>query len=292
MKNFFITMALFCSFAANSEGAGGGTIKIDEIRCEAWEPYSFHTNGNVRFVIRFSNDTGDRVSIRNDFVIKSIGVPYGYISIDTTVDMNWHSAFAAYFNLGFGLSEYPPLSVLSVEGAGGPGLGLPIGFDDTVLAITVWDVPPEAQLRQICIDTTTGIPMTSTWKWSTSMGIEFAPDFVGLDASQPYVPGYGYCFVAIMPCIPPAPARVVESLAHCGCMRCCQGTTGNIDLQGEIDLSDLSVLIAFLTQTPRPALACPEEANIDDRGMTDLSDLSRLIAYLTTTPRPWLPACP
>lgn len=292
MKKFLITLALFCCYTATSEAAGSGTIKIDQVRCEAWEPYSFHTNGNVRFVIRFSNDTGDRVNIMNSFVIKTDWTLYEGISIDTTVDMNWHSAFAGYFNLGFGLSEYPPLSVLSVEGAGGPVHGLPAGFNDTVVAITVWDVPNAVYGHHICIDTTTGIPMTSTWKWSTPMGVEFAPEFVGLDASQPYVPGYGYCFVGIMPCIPPAPAKVVKSQASCGCTRCCQGTTGNINMQGEIDLSDLAVLIAYLTQMPQPTLVCPEEANIDDRGVTDLSDLSRLILYLTMTPRPWLPACP
>lgn len=294
MKKFLITLALFYCYTATSEAAGSGTIKIDQIRCDAraWLPHSYYTSGNVRFVIRFSNDTGDRVNINNSFVIKTDGTPYSYISIDTTVDLSWHSAFVSYFDLGFGLSEYPPLSVLTVEGAGGSGRGLPIGFSDTVLAITVWDVPPEAHLHRICIDTTTGIPMTSTWKWSTPMGVEFAPEFVGLDASQPYYPGYGYCFLGIIPCSSPEPAKVVNPQTSCGCTRCCQGTTGNINLQGEIDLSDLSVLIAYLTQTPRPTLACPEEANIDDRGATDLSDLSRLISYLTMTPRPWLPACP
>ncbi len=278
MKKFLIILALFCSYAATCEAAGSGTIKIDQIRRGAmtWDPYGFYVDGNVRFVIRFSNDTGERVNIMNDFVIKSDGTPYSHITIDTTTDPSWQSAFAAYFNLGFRLGDYTPLYVYSVEGAGGPGLGLPNGFNDTVLAITVWNIPSDAHQKHICIDTTTDIPMTSTWKWSTPTGVEFAPEFVGLDASQPYVPGYGYCFVGISPC----------------CLRCCQGTTGDVNVQGEIDLSDLSVLIAYLTQMPRPTLVCPEEANIDDRGTTDLSDLSRLISYLTTTPRPWLPACP
>jgi hypothetical protein len=58
------------------------------------------------------------------------------------------------------------------------------------------------------------------------------------------------------------------------------------------DLSDLSLLISYLTQTPRPVLTCEAEANINANGSIDLSDLSLLIAYLTVTPRPALPLCP
>jgi hypothetical protein len=60
------------------------------------------------------------------------------------------------------------------------------------------------------------------------------------------------------------------------------------------DLSDLSLLIAYLTTTPRPVLPCVDEANVNGSVATnpDLSDLSLLIAYLTVLPRPTLPNCP
>jgi hypothetical protein len=54
----------------------------------------------------------------------------------------------------------------------------------------------------------------------------------------------------------------------------------------------LSLLIAYLTQTPRPILPCDDEANVNALDSIDLSDLSLLIAYLTQTPRPTLPNCP
>ncbi len=76
------------------------------------------------------------------------------------------------------------------------------------------------------------------------------------------------------------------------CDGCCQGTTGDINMAGAIDLSDLSLLIAYLTISPRPTLPCPEEANVNAIGTTDLSDLSLLIAYLTVLPRPTIPNCP
>ena len=75
---------------------------------------------------------------------------------------------------------------------------------------------------------------------------------------------------------------------------CCTGLTGNVNdsFSETPDISDLSLLIAYLTTTPPPVLPCPDEANINAVGGIDISDLSLLIAYLTTTPPPVLPPCP
>ncbi|MBK7143049.1 MAG: thrombospondin type 3 repeat-containing protein [bacterium] len=80
----------------------------------------------------------------------------------------------------------------------------------------------------------------------------------------------------------------------CQTVSCCVGTTGNVN-DGVIetpDLSDLSLLISYLTIVPRPVLPCLPEANVNTTGSIDLSDLSLLIAYLTQVPRPTLPNCP
>lgn len=292
------TILIFCIgillISGLSFAAGNGTIKIDRVQCQGYEPYSYYTGGDVRFVIRYINDTGERVGVLNDFVVKSYdGAVYYGIAIDTLVDADQHSPFAAYFNQMFGLSLYPaPYDTkLSVMGAGSIGHGLPVGFSDTVLAITGY-VLPEASGRHICIDTTSPTPYDRTWKWFSPTGVEFSPEFVGIDASQPYIPGNGYCFVGVAPCMPPVPAKPTQMQVACGCGACCQGTTGNVNMLGEVDLSDLSTLAAYLTLTPKPQIACQEEANVDGNSGIDLSDLSRLIAYLTVTPRPSLPACP
>jgi hypothetical protein len=75
---------------------------------------------------------------------------------------------------------------------------------------------------------------------------------------------------------------------------CCIGLTGNVNksLAENPDLSDLSLLISYLVQTPKPALQCLIEANVSGTGGIDLSDLSLLISYLTQTPKPALPSCP
>jgi hypothetical protein len=74
---------------------------------------------------------------------------------------------------------------------------------------------------------------------------------------------------------------------------CCIGSTGNVNksVAETPDLSDLSLLIAYLTQSPRPTLPCTQEADVNSASAVDLSDLSLLIAYLTQSPRPTLPNC-
>lgn len=71
---------------------------------------------------------------------------------------------------------------------------------------------------------------------------------------------------------------------------CGVGTTGNVDITGIVDLTDLSLLVSYLTVAGQ-TLPCPDEANINAVGIIDVSDLSLLIAYLTTSGAV-LPQCP
>ncbi|MBK7143224.1 MAG: SBBP repeat-containing protein [bacterium] len=76
-----------------------------------------------------------------------------------------------------------------------------------------------------------------------------------------------------------------------GC--CCIGNRGNVNGVGGVDLSDLSWLIQSLSMMSVPWYPCPNEANVNGVGtIPDLSDLSLLIAYLTQIPPPAMPACP
>ncbi len=71
---------------------------------------------------------------------------------------------------------------------------------------------------------------------------------------------------------------------------CCAGVTGNVDLNGIVDLSDLTGLVSYLTGGGYVP-ACPEEANINTVGIIDISDLSALVSYMTGGAYE-LPACP
>ncbi len=64
------------------------------------------------------------------------------------------------------------------------------------------------------------------------------------------------------------------------CASCCQGTTGNVDMAGIVDLADLSALVSYLTGGGY-VLPCLPEANVDNSGIVDLADLSALVSYLT-----------
>jgi hypothetical protein len=74
---------------------------------------------------------------------------------------------------------------------------------------------------------------------------------------------------------------------------CCIGYTGNVNMstQENPDLSDLSMLIAYLTSSPRLVLPCPSEADINRAGTIDISDLSLFVTFFYS---PWtiLPGCP
>ena len=78
---------------------------------------------------------------------------------------------------------------------------------------------------------------------------------------------------------------------------CCVNLRGNVDASpnDNVDLSDLSVMISYLTSTSAfVTLPCPDEANVNAsaNGAVDLSDLSLLITYLVGQGGTILPACP
>ena len=61
---------------------------------------------------------------------------------------------------------------------------------------------------------------------------------------------------------------------------CCQGRRGNLNLAGIIDISDLCLLVTFLTGATS-SLVCYEEGNITATGIVDLADLTAFVSYLT-----------
>jgi plastocyanin len=76
---------------------------------------------------------------------------------------------------------------------------------------------------------------------------------------------------------------------------CCEGITGNVDADpaDQVDIGDLTTLIAYLYIPPNPEPLCFEEANIDGdiNGQVDIGDLTALIAYLYIPPNTSPAAC-
>ncbi len=82
------------------------------------------------------------------------------------------------------------------------------------------------------------------------------------------------------------PLAAVQSIQQ----SCCVGSTGNLDGVGEVDLSDLSLLIAYITMS-NVQPTCQAEWNLNGQGAIDLTDLSIMIAYITGS-LGQLPLCP
>jgi len=84
------------------------------------------------------------------------------------------------------------------------------------------------------------------------------------------------------------PSLVVEVSATSGC--CIPPTVGDVNQSGEVDITDLQVMIdnQFLTLTP---LVCEAEGDTDLSGQVDITDLQVLIDNQFLTLKP-LPPCP
>jgi len=60
---------------------------------------------------------------------------------------------------------------------------------------------------------------------------------------------------------------------------CCAGIRGNVDGIGEVNVSDLTYLVAYLFQGG-PGAPCVEESDVDGSEATNVSDLTYLVAFL------------
>ncbi len=79
----------------------------------------------------------------------------------------------------------------------------------------------------------------------------------------------------------PGTAAAIDHYPNKNCgSDCCDGTTGNVNTVGIVDLMDLSAMVSYLTGGGY-VLPCPAEANVDNLGIVDLVDLSALVSYLT-----------
>ena len=72
---------------------------------------------------------------------------------------------------------------------------------------------------------------------------------------------------------------------------CCVGLTGDVNMDGTVDIADLTAVIGYLFIPPNTPLDCPEEGNADGDGGIDISDLTAMIAFLFIPPNPPLAEC-
>lgn len=166
---------------------------------------------NMRFVIRFNNNTGVKCDVANGFKLSS---PDGATWDSTTIDtlgpfVNGEATrFVPYFDIAFALLRGSP------DGMGEDTVGIiaagnqtkltrqmPNGYNDTVLSITAWFNGKKTSAgKHVCIDTSFFQP-GGTWVWVGNDIVDYHPVMQGLTPSQPYSNGLagsrlgsGYCF--------------------------------------------------------------------------------------------------
>jgi hypothetical protein len=274
-----------------------GIVSIDHIDCVFFKD-TIVAAPKTRFVIRFTNNTPERVDIGNGWRVHSPdGIAIDSVTIDTIGYQTSHqSVFASYFNMAFALMHGPYWSyvdTVAVLGSGNPirqDTQLPVGYSDTVLAITVWTGGSAAQqdLKHLCIDSSFFQP-GGEWMWVGRSLDVYHPTFVGTSGVS-YVPGSGYCYIMYHVCDPvlttapsvssKGPSPMLNPACACSC---CNGKTGDLNSDGYVNLGDLAGMVAYLTGTGYYP-ACFDEANVSYWGMVDLTDLSILVAYLTGLP--------
>jgi hypothetical protein len=71
---------------------------------------------------------------------------------------------------------------------------------------------------------------------------------------------------------------------------CCAGVTGDVNVNGTVNLADLSSLVSYLTGGGFVP-SCSPEADVNASGTINLADLSSLVSYLTAGGYV-LPNCP
>jgi hypothetical protein len=275
-----------------------GEISVADVQCLFWKDTIIATD-HIRFVLKFTNNTGQRVDVSNGFTVYSYdGAQFDSLTIDTLGFWSTgKSQFASYFDLALALLNDPshlqsgPDSV-GLFAAGWPthaGMQLPPGYSDTAIAITAWTGGSvwTNMNKHICIDTAT-YPAGKTWEWVDASQNIYYPHFVRppytqFDPTQPLSNAACYLLYRSS-CEPVHKSQATEPLtpldAACNCETCCKGSTGDVNSDQSVNLADLSALVNYLTGGSY-APSCTLEANVNTVGAIDLADLSMLVAYLT-----------
>ena len=172
---------------------------------------------NLRFVIRFQNNTGFKADVSNAFRFSSFdGATWDSTTIDSIGPINdggtpgdpsddFCTFFMPRFNVAAAFQEISCDGIGSDTagfiGAGTPSIAsrqLPTTWNDSVYAITLWVSNSTAHNKHICIDTSF-FPPGGTWVWvvSTSPGVleNRYPVFNGLGGQAYNQANGGYCFL-------------------------------------------------------------------------------------------------
>ncbi len=195
--------------------AGQGVVSIYKVGGQ-FNGTAVTAGADIRFLIRFNNNTGEKCDISNGFKLSSPdGATWDSTTITglgTIVD-GTPSWFAPYFNVVFALLPFSAdgqgedtVACLGSGSTTNAGRQMPATWNDSVFAITAYfDGKKSSAGKHICIDTAFFQP-GGTWTWIGRSLTPYIPVLQGLTPSQPYSDGNpgtrlgsGYCFTIYAP---------------------------------------------------------------------------------------------
>jgi len=207
------------------------------------------TGSTVRFSLRLTNTSPDR--------IQAYSMGFRIYSLTGAV---WGTTTAAYTDAWDGIrldrAYACPLSVTGsgadTIGFGGYGIWTPFmdRFDSVALTIDIGPIPEESAGKTLCLDTT-WYPPGGDWMWDNE-GYRDDGDY--------YTPTW--------------------EGRHCFTIAACCEYRGDATLDGGINVSDLTYLVAYLFQGG-PGPGCFEAGDVNgDTNGPNVSDLTYLVAFL------------
>ena len=245
MKRFSAIFTMICaSLVFASVSYAAHEIKLDKVDCV--------DNSAIQFTFRLTNTSGfDITGLTNGFAVwthrNGEYTPRLQPASLVLMPLDWSIVFdgGVFYGCYFGC-----------DGQGKDTLkfsafkifrpGIPDGFDEQVFYIEAGGL---TQGDTVCIDSTF-YPAGGVWMWSTTSGS--------------IVPGWGgpYCF----PVLP-----------------CCVGSHGNVNFEGGVDISDLTLLVSYIFP-PHNELPCPGAGDVDGMesggGAVNISDITYFVEYL------------
>jgi hypothetical protein len=204
--------------------AGQGLVSIQKVG-GLISGTSVAAGANVRFLIRYTNNTGEKCDIATGFKLSSPdGATWDSTTIDSVGPFPGGAAtyFIPFFDIVFSMSRAScdgqgedTVGVFASGKQSKAGAQLPATWNDSVFAITAWfDGKKTAAGKHICIDSSFFQP-GGTWSWVGKSITIYTPEFQGLTPSQSYSDGNagtrlgsGYCFSIYAPTLTVTPSQL------------------------------------------------------------------------------------
>ena len=208
MKRMSLMIAFLCAllvgFTADQALAQSGIVQLDHVDGLV-SGTTVANNTPIRFVLRLNNDSGQKADISMGWRLSSPdGAVWDSTTLDSTglINVDGEHTLLRRFNIVMAFTRFSTdgqsPDTVGILAAGTPTSAtrqMPVGYNDTALAVMAWVSNDANAGKHICIDSSWWEP-GGVWKWvyNTGVGVEdLFPQWRGINGEAP-VPGQGFCF--------------------------------------------------------------------------------------------------